>query len=450
MHVYKDVCGRCGARRIDSQIGLEPTPEAYVADLVEVFREVKRVLRNDGVLWLNLGDSYCGSWGNYGGQNRGAGRQRQIINGSQVPNPAYDGHENWRPPTTDVPGLKSKDLVGIPWMVAFALRADGWYLRSDIIWNKPNPMPESVTDRCTKSHEYIFMLTKSERYYFDSAAIAEPTTVDVEAIRVYNEYYGHTKESRTDAGSKSPVQRKREWQGEEGGIFDIGRDETGEGEVAQVSSGTGSIGQISEVRETQGGVEEILRGRKGQGGYEEISNDRQGEGEFVEGCSQSQDEDATGSVRPNGCAVEGDTRETESSVCDMREGIATDKRSHCSTKSRRSAYCNEYSGALPELQQSEGQQITTRNKRDVWTVATQPCAEAHFATFPPKLIEPMILAGSKASDTILDPFMGSGTTAIQAVRLHRHYLGCELNPEYVAMANRRIADMVGPLFERTP
>lgn len=265
------------------EIGLEPTPEAYVADLVEVFREVKRVLRDDGVLWLVIGDSYAGS---------GKGGQSEEKRS-----------ENWQPTYANkgnVPvGLKPKDLVGIPWMVAFALRADGWYLRSDIIWNKPNPMPESVTDRCTKSHEDIFMLTKSERYYYDGESIKEPT-----------------------------------------------------------------ITQDLTVRDRETTRLNNVPGRAHMG------------------------------------------------------GLTTNN-------------------------------FEMRNKRDVWTVATQPCAEAHFATFPPKLIEPMILAGSKVGDTILDPFMGSGTTAIQAVRLHRHYLGCELNPEYVKMAERRIADMVGPLFEVT-
>ncbi len=168
------------------QIGQEATPEEYVATMVEVFREVRRVLKSDGTLWLNLGDSYFGSWGNYSGENRGHGSQRSIVNGSQVPNPAYDGKEKMRPPTAGKhPNLKPKDLVGIPWMVAFALRADGWYLRQDIIWAKPNPMPESVTDRCTKSHEYIFLLTKSQRYFYDAAAIAEPST-DPESRRGYN------------------------------------------------------------------------------------------------------------------------------------------------------------------------------------------------------------------------------------------------------------------------
>ncbi len=173
----------CGAKRIDSQLGLEKRPEEYVAKMVEVFREVRRVLRQDGTLWLNLGDSYAGSWGNYGGQNRGNGSQREIVNGSKVHQPSYDGLEQWRPPTTDVSGLKPKDLCGIPWRVAFALQADGWWLRSDIIWNKPNPMPESVTDRPTKSHEYLFLLTNTASYYFDQEAIREAPTGRTDPMR---------------------------------------------------------------------------------------------------------------------------------------------------------------------------------------------------------------------------------------------------------------------------
>lgn len=156
---------------VEGQLGLEKTPEDFIKKMVEVFREVRRVLKTEGTLWLNIGDSYVGSWGNYSGENRGAGRQRKIVNGSRVPNPSYAGKEGWRPPTTDVKGMKAKDLVGIPWMLALALRADGWYLRQDIIWAKPNPMPESVQDRCTKSHEYIFLMAKSPKYYFDADAI---------------------------------------------------------------------------------------------------------------------------------------------------------------------------------------------------------------------------------------------------------------------------------------
>ncbi len=151
-----NVCGLCGAWRGD--LGLEPTPELYVEHLVGVFREVWRVLQDDGTLWLNLGDSYAGS-----ASQGGPSEKRQSNKGS------WHDHQRLVPI-----GLKPKDLVGIPWRVAFALQAAGWYLRSDIIWHKPNPMPESVTDRPTKSHEYLFLLSKSERYVYDAAAIAEP------------------------------------------------------------------------------------------------------------------------------------------------------------------------------------------------------------------------------------------------------------------------------------
>jgi len=156
---YRTTCP-CGATRIDSQLGLEPTPEAYVANMVAVFREVRRVLRDDGTLWLNLGDSYAGS-GMTGGTKSKEGsakRTERMFHGNR---------------RDTVPGLAQKQLIGIPWRVAFALQADGWYLRSDIIWSKPNPMPESVTDRPTKAHEYLFLLSKSPRYYFDADAVRE-------------------------------------------------------------------------------------------------------------------------------------------------------------------------------------------------------------------------------------------------------------------------------------
>jgi len=170
--IYKDVCKKCGAVRKDSQIGLEETPEEFVQTLVELFREIRRVLRDDGTVWLNLGDSYAGS---------GKGR-----NSDGSPNVDENSKQATSKGTTEGAlqkmkmggDLKAKDLIGIPWMVAFALRADGWYLRQDIIWNKPNPMPESVKDRCTKAHEYIFLLSKSKKYYFDYEAIREPAAYD--------------------------------------------------------------------------------------------------------------------------------------------------------------------------------------------------------------------------------------------------------------------------------
>ncbi len=262
---------------VEGQLGLEPTPDAYVAAMVDVFREVRRVLADDGTLWLNLGDSYAGSWGNYSGQNRGNGTQREVVNGS-LSSPAWDGREKERPAASrKLDGIKPKDLVGIPWMVAFALRADGWYLRSDIIWSKPNPMPESVTDRPTKAHEYIFLLSKSAKYYYDAKACAEPT------------------------------------------------------------------------------VNNLM-----------------------------------------------------------------------------SRYHN-------------GDAPTTRNRRSVWHIATHPYKGAHFATFPPALIEPCILAGSAPGDIVLDPFLGSGTTLAVAKQHGRNGIGCELNPEYVSLAQQRIDAVAIPL-----
>ena len=278
-------CAKCGARRVDSQIGLEQTPDAYVAELVAVFREVRRVLRDDGTLWLNLGDSYAG--GNTAGAWReGAARADGAVRG--------DGETSRRNRNGNGPvvGLKPKDLIGIPWRVAFALQADGWWLRQDIIWHKPNPMPESVQDRCTKAHEYIFLLTKRERYFYDANAIAEPA---IHAGKV-------------------------------------------------VTNDNGKNGQMDEYGQTREGF-----------------------------------------LRDGGVLV-GDTR----------------------------------------------------NKRSVWTVPSQPFADAHFATFPPALIEPCILAGSKRGDTVLDPFGGAGTTGLVADRFGRDAILCELNPGYAAMAEDRI------------
>jgi len=169
---YRDACGKCGAVRVDAQLGLEKTPEEYVAKMADVFREVRRVLADDGTVWLNLGDSYASA---------PAGNSDATFSAKQASN---RGNSLRRERSTIAAGLKPKDLVGIPWRVAFALQADGWYLRSDIIWAKPNPMPESVSDRPTKAHEYLFLLAKSQRYYYDAAAIAEPyTNSTVERMR---------------------------------------------------------------------------------------------------------------------------------------------------------------------------------------------------------------------------------------------------------------------------
>jgi len=279
---------------ISDQIGLEPSYQDYVDTLVGVFSEVRRVLRQDGTLWLNLGDSYAsngaGSWGSSDKSTLTTGSR----NGAWAP-----GNTVGKTPPRSMGDLKPKDLCGIPWRVAFALQADGWWLRQDIIWSKPNPMPESVTDRCTKAHEYLFLLTKAERYYFDAAAIAE----------------------------------------------------------AAIHSGR------------------------------EINYD---------GTQKN--------------CVAGDD--------------INDRRTLISRPVTVSA---------------------TRNKRSVWEVATQPFSEAHFATFPPALIEPCILAGCPKGGTVLDPFAGAGTTGLVADRLQRNAILIELNPSYARMADNRISDDA-PLF----
>lgn len=278
---------------VDGQIGLEETPEKYISDLVDVFREVRRVLRDDGTLWVNIGDSYWGS-GSRGVDATDnptmAGKlqmgSKGTVNLSGVPK--LTGNYN---------GIKNKDIIGIPWMLAFALRADGWYLRQDIIWQKPNPMPESVKDRCTKSHEYIFLLSKNPKYYFDSDVISEPCS------RVTIEDFARRKKM----------------------------------------------------------------GNKGKAG------------------------NGYGTVRPD--------------LIRSRENFVP--------KNHR------------------------RNKRDVWSVPTKPIKEAHFATFPEKLIEPCILAGCPSDGIVLDPFFGSGTTGRTALKLGRKYIGIELNPEYIEICIRR-------------
>jgi site-specific DNA-methyltransferase (adenine-specific) len=296
------------------------TPDAFVAEMVAVFREVRRVLRDDGTLWLNLGDSYAGSWGaqgRSGGNGDGKHGYNKSISATQIQ--AHPKKAS-RTGATRVEGVKPKDLYGIPWMVAFALRADGWFLRQDIIWHKPNPMPESVRDRCTKAHEYLFLLSKSERYYFDSEAMQEPAIAANE-----HDATGRSKQ-RTAAGERS----KRDSFKREGSK----REQAIPGQVV-------------------------------------------------------------GTHRPDRAESEWPT--------------------------------------------------SAHNKRSVWTVATEAFKEAHFATFPPALIEPCIAAGCHAGGVVLDPFGGAGTTGLVADRLQRDAILIELNPAYAQIAERRITGDA-PLF----
>ena len=264
----------------DGQIGLEETPEEYIKAMVEVFRCVWDVLEDDGTLWLNIGDSYY----NYRpGQGQRQGKQ-------SIASQKFSEVEICHKRGLKLDGLKEKDLIGIPWMLAFALRADGWYLRQDIIWHKPNPMPESVQDRCTKAHEYIFLMSKSQKYYYDHESIKDPV--------------------------------KQDW-----------------------------------------GTRDRSDGK----------------------------------------------------------------------------YHNEGTGLQPHSGLEKSYEMA--NKRSVWTVTTKPYAGAHFAVFPQELIEPCIMAGAPVGGIVLDPFMGSGTTAQVAQHLNRQYLGCELNPEYKPLQDKRLRQM---------
>lgn len=284
-HIMKRVCTKCGATRIDDQVGLEDTPEDYIQRLVDIFSEIHRCMTDDGTLWINIGDTYnSSSAGNKGGSDL----QRNNVGSQDIDHTKHL-----------VTSCKPKDMIGIPWMLAFALRNSGWYLRQDIIWHKPAPMPESVQDRFTKSHEYIFLFTKSPKYYFDHDAIQEDVNFNTQKRYEYS--------------------------------FNM---------------------------------------------------------------------DKAGLMRPDG-------------------GLNT------------SGY-KEFSGK--------------RNKRDVWTINTSSWKGAHFATFPEELVHWCIVAGCPKGGVVLDPFMGSGTVGVVAKKNNRKYIGCELNPEYKEMADKRISVTTPRLF----
>jgi site-specific DNA-methyltransferase (adenine-specific) len=272
----------------DGQIGLESTPDSFVASLVDVFAEVHRVLKKDGTLWLNLGDSYAAQ---RGGTSMPAETLAGGIGGKgdKAAHRGHDGAAGHAHRNASNIGLKHKDLIGIPWRVAFALQSYGWYLRQDIIWHKPNPMPESVTDRCTKAHEYIFLLSKSQRYFYDHESIKEESKSQSEGIRFGGNKYGDNPDIKYATRS----------------------------------------GNVSK----------------------------------------------------------------------------------------------EY---------------LMSNKRSVWTVTTKPYKGAHFATYPTDLIRPCVLAGSRVGDVVLDPFNGSGTTGFVSIEERRKYIGIDINPEYLAIAEARI------------
>lgn len=313
-------CIKCGAHRIDDQIGLEQTPDEYVAALVAVFREVWRVLRDDGTVWLNLGDSYAGS--GKGANPDGTAHPASLVGKQGTNFGSVDGIK--KPQKAHEIGLKPKDLIGIPWRVAFALQADGWYLRQDIIWakavsgaiRKGSAMPESVTDRFCKSHEYVFLLTKSARYWFDSEAVKEPSSLE--------------------------------------------------------------------------SAKRMLRG---------VGNDHKN--------------------------VDGAPGQTKHSLAKPRPNVNT------GIKFGGNKYGESDDGHYSTYSGNEYVDTGMATRRSVWLVNTSCYHGAHFATYPPELIEPCILAGCPEGGLVLDPFVGSGTTLEVARKHGRNGVGLDLSLQYL-------------------
>ena len=342
------------------QIGLESTYATYVGQLVLVFEEVRRVLRDDGTLWLNLGDSYAGSWGAQSRADGDGGMSAQQVEA----HPKLTGTGS----RIRTPGLKPKDLIGIPWRVAFALQTAGWYLRQDIIWHKPNPMPESVRDRCTKAHEYVFMLSKSERYFYDHTAMQEPVTQSTVA-RLSQNVEDQAGSDRVPGKTNGPMKA-------------VGR------VPGNVNPPKGQLAYEA--------GDELQRTKAGLLAYAERQRSKRD--------SFKRDDSKRAEVIPG-------------------QTVGTHRADR------------------PE----SAWDTATRNKHSVWTIATQPFSEAHFATMAPELAETCIRAGCPEGGTVLDPFGGAGTTGLVADQLQRSAVLCELNPDYIAIARRRIA-ADAPLF----
>lgn len=327
----------------------------HVCIMVDVFSLARAVLADDGTLWMNYGDSYASS-------GRG-GNPDEATSGLK------GGYRSQRESAVSrarkVVGLKPKDLMGMPWRVAFALQADGWYLRQDIIWHKPNPMPESTRDRCTKAHEYVFLLSKSERYFFDFESFQEPVSGGAHARAPGNRVHAKSAQAYMDGDLK---QRTK----------------------------AGLLGYADRARFARMKTPDGWDTSSGQGGHGSFHRQGREKGQQMEiGVGPK--------ARP-------------------RKGAPNEPRVK---------YNSDFASSCVDL-------VSKRNRRSVWTVATQPYSGAHFATFPPALIEPCIIAGSRVGDLVLDPFFGSGTTGEVAERFGRRWLGIELNPDYRTLQEERL------------
>jgi DNA modification methylase len=439
--IYKDVCPRCNAKRKDLQIGLEQTPEDYIKEMVNVFRLVKDLLTDDGVIWVNIGDSYssykdCKSIG----QTLAKGTNRE------------DAHvlDKGNSPTRNTKmlksqGLKNKDLIGIPWMLAFALRADGWYLRQDIIWHKPNPMPESVTDRCTKSHEYIFLLSKSDKYFFDNEAIKEPATTTDNTNRNRDESRLNNTPGRTRmAGLKTNhyiTKNKRSvwtvttkpYKGAHFATFPKDLIEpcikAGCPEKICVSCNTPYKRQkkvernltFDEVAEIRKNIVESNKDKKPYAILEEEFRNQVIEyrnlpnhdelreylqfNRHLQELTIDQIETSFGTQAPHHWFEKGGSYPSKEDWIKLKEMLLLD---------------DKYDQAMTEVFYKSGLKCAN-NYIDGGLVKQCQCDTNETKT-----------------GIVFDPFMGSGTTAQVALELNRQYLGCELNPNYEALQQERI------------
>ena len=385
----------------EKQLGMEDTPEEFVENLVKVFREVKRVLRDDGTVWLNLGDSYNTTQAGNKTWGDGVGANKHYKDGS-IPKKR-----------NTVKGLKKKDLVGIPWRVALALQSDGWYLRQDIIWHKPNPMPESVKDRCTKAHEYIFLLSKNPKYYFDNESIKEDLTGSskkrLTQKNILNQKGSNRVPNKTNGKMKAVVSKKH-------GKYKTQDNEAKHRQGIHANRGNNLIEVRTNLPEQKRFVK-FLRSKTKPKTLAENTNIPLTK---IEHWFRS---DEAGFAYPS---IE-DWKQ-------VREYVDDWSKEYESINHGLTYY---------ELKLDEVVVSNKRNKRSVWTITTKPFKGAHFATFPMDLIEPCVLAGCPEAGTVLDPFAGSGTTGIVAANHSRNSVLLELNKEYIEIAEKRINDAVG-------
>lgn len=463
-------CIKCGAWK--GELGLEPTPELYIEHLVQIFREIKRVLRKDGTAWLNLGDSYWGSWGNYGGQNRGDGKQREIINGSQAPNPAYNGLEDFIPPTaTKHNYLKPKDLIGIPWRVALALQQDGWWLRSDIIWSKKNPMPESVTDRPTKSHEYIFLLTKSQKYYYDAEAIREePASGPSDLKKMYEQKdrIGGKTLNADDPLYKANMSTNI---GQKRGVGDpSGRNKRSVWEVT-----TTPFAEAHFATFPQKLVEPcILAGTSEHGVCAECGKPYERILEKVSKRNFLKDADKQYRSRSTEHQITPKDQPNRGSVDTPRAESATKYDTENSTAGRLATFRQGERMYNSKYNEAEtGQQLnafmreqTIVAERDESRIEAEelypgdPIMQKKYINYiheHGQLRKTKTIGWRKTCKcetdrikpaVVLDPFFGAGTTGLVALRSGRNFIGIELNENYIKIAEKRLAPFMQNLFDQ--